>query len=237
MPTIQTYFDQFIDVEGRSLEFIGKVANDMQLINSNCIIATSISEAQFNFDCASLSITSYEGTSIPTLDTVNNKITFTAGTFYNLILSNNYHFPIAEGLLDKSYKTESENVYINWNSITWGTQESYHYNINNGFYNLNNAKLPFKPVGLNYTNPKVAGHNGAETEVTMQVFREELGDSQFHYSQSDLSSVVNTFNSIVDNTEVFSIRRGNLKINIETFLPGDINFKTKRFKQGFHKTY
>jgi hypothetical protein len=230
-----------LDVTGELATYKGKVASDMKLINSNCIDSNGINvTGVFNFDCTGLSIVNYSGTADVTLDVTTNTITITEGTLYNLLLSNNYHFPIAEGLLDKSYKTESENVYINWNSITWGTQESYHYNINNGFYNLNNAKLPFKPVGLNYTNPKVAGHNGAETESTMEVFRENLGDSSFHYDQSTLSSNIIRFQDIIENSDnklFYTNTTNRSKINIETFITGNKTFKTKRYKNGFHKNH
>ena len=221
MPTIQTYIDQQIDVNGDDLTFIGKVASDVKMVQSNCIEVGAATEAQFNFDCTGLSVTSFQGDATPTLDTINDKITFSAGRFYNLLLSNGYVFDIAEGSGVISYRREDELSIITWsNHAGWTTQDTYHANITQGFSSTGDGVLkPFKITG-EYTNPSINGHNGAETKLTMEVFREDLGDSEFHYNQTTLASEIREFSDIETSTAmVITNPMPNQKIDIETFLP------------------
>jgi hypothetical protein len=104
---------------------------------------------------------------------------------------------------------------------------------------LEGVILPYK-LELGYTNPNTSGHNGAETELTMEVFRENLGDSSFHYDQSTLSSNIISFQDIIENSDnelFYNNTTNRSKINIETFITGNKTFKTKRYKNGFHKNH
>jgi hypothetical protein len=375
-----------LDVTGETAMYDGKVAADMKLINSNCINSNGISvEGVFNFDCTGLTLVSYQGTAEVTLDSNNDKLIIGQGTVYNVVLSNGYHFPFAEGLGTVSYHALNSEKRINWTNITWTTQNDYHYNINNGFtkgvnkidysedfnqwstnfapksefltsgftdplggnkaFRINNSlgqnftlqrpianvanhtismwiktydgstitrsllygnnlangyqltitpvwqrfsystpstgnsntwgiysiagevdiliafaqmeegvmtnyqatfgsvnkdvKLPYK-INKVYSNPAINGHNGAETDFTMEVFREELGDSFFHYEEINTNSNVVNYPSIIPNVNntTFSTVLPNEKKNIITLLPKSninklLNYKIKQ--NGFHK--
>lgn len=98
------------------------------------------------------------------------------------------------------------------------------------------VKLPYKTDGT-YSNPTTFGHNGAETQLQMEVFREDLADSDFHYDQTDYSSEEIDFDNLVDsNDEVFVTELTGNKLDIETFLPANAAFKYKRKNNGFRKS-
>lgn len=368
------------DVLGGNLEFVGKVAADMKLINSNCAIVTNSTVAQFNYALTGLTILSYEGTATPTLDTVNDTITFTAGTFYNLKLSNNDHFPIAEGLQSVSYSVANREKQITWTSVTWGLQNTYHHNITKGFtkgvnrfaysedfnqwstnfalknefltsgftdplggntaFRINNSlgqnftlqrhienvanhtismwirtydnstitksllygnnvsngflltvtpewqrfsftttstsnsttwgiysitgeidvliafaqmepgkkPTPYQKTDTNanagvylpyelptgFSNHATFGHNGAETNLIQEVFREDLANSAFHYDQLNLTSEVINYAAIVNTDEVFVDVYPNCKVDLETFSNKIVN-QTNRKNKGLRE--
>lgn len=89
-----------------------------------------------------------------------------------------------------------------------------------------------------YTNPAVKGHNGAETELTMEVFRKDLADNELHYNQIDYTLNIIRYEDIIENPNnklFYTNTKEGGKINIETFIPGNKIFKIKRYKHGFHK--
>lgn len=95
---------------------------------------------------------------------------------------------------------------------------------------------------LTYSNPAIKGHNGAETDFIMEVFRESLGNNSFHYNQTTLNANVITYNSIVYNYNniVFSKIRDTSKTNIITFSFANVsniytNFILNSNINGFHK--
>ena len=220
--------DTAFDVLGNDLAKQGEVAYDIKFINSNCILAGATTEGQFNFDCTGLTIKRYEGTATPTLDTVNDKLTFGAGTIYNLVLSNDYHFPIAEGSGTTSYRAEDSTKTITWTNSSWTTQDEYHYNITTGFNIVSGVKVPYMINGA-YTYPAVIGHNVAETELTMEVFREKLGENPIFYNQIDLSSNEIDYYDLGTNSAFTSfLTSQNLKTDIQTLSSSDPAYTFKR---------
>lgn len=83
---------------------------------------------------------------------------------------------------------------------------------------------------IGYSNPAVKGHNGAETDMIMEVFREKLADSPLHYDQSDQSSKVITFDDLEDGNGIHLTEYGTAKIDIETLVP-DLDFFTNKVKR------
>jgi hypothetical protein len=108
--------------------------NDGTLVKSHCL--TSDGTLVFTFSSlAGITITSDEGTS--TLAIVGNTITATAGTVYHIVLSNGSVIPCAEGSGTTAFDAvNSLNATLS-GTVDWtGTQDTYHYNILNGFSHL-----------------------------------------------------------------------------------------------------
>lgn len=235
MANLIKYKEENIDVLKQPLQYIGSVAADMKLVQSNCLLVTT---SNVFYGVITSNILSYEGTAIPYIDNGNLKFS-QGGTFYNLVLTDGTHYPIAEGA--NSYISDTispaKTLYTPNSSYQWVTQDTYHYNINNGFNDLGNGvKLPY-PINGEYTNPKILGHNGAETKITMEAFREYIGYCEFHYDQNlNYQSNILSYNDIVDTSNTTFVRNINpIKFNIETFYPGNASFKNKRFKSSFYQ--
>jgi hypothetical protein len=175
------------DVLGNDLQHVGLVKMNSDLKESNCATPDGTNDyAQFNYDLTGVSITSYEGTATPTIDTVNDRITLTAGTFYNLVLSDGNEFPICEGGGTKSECVTDDDKHITWVNTTeasfWaGRQDTLHYNIRYGCTIITHATnqtkyIPYQKdgtptqyitaIGETKTEaPAGAFHNSAETKL------------------------------------------------------------------------
>ena len=126
------------------------------------------------------------------------------------------------GIMSRFYHLENNIVFANQDLTTENTS-TFDYT------DIAFVRLPYSDANGKKTHPKCNGHNNAETQLQMEVFREKLGDSGFHYDQTDLSSEVIGFDDIVDtDNEVFVKELNLLKVDIETFLPGNYLFKFKR---------
>jgi len=127
-------------------------------------------------------VVSSGGTSTPSI--AAGVINFTAGTCWDLILSNGMTFPLADGstanagvrtVTDRD--TESGYTITNGADSCWAaTQDLYHSNLLNGFSWSGVAGEPFVPpslsdptvdaiAGLTLTNPAGAWHNDAESTI------------------------------------------------------------------------
>lgn len=236
MANLVKYKEENIDALEQPLQYIGSVSADIKLVQSNCLLVTTsvslLPGVTFNGN-----IVSYEGTAIPYKDGSNIKFS-QGGTIYNILFDDGTHLPIAEGQGPFVYdSTETYSFYSPNSSYSWVTQDTFHYNITNGFNDLGDGiKRPY-PINGEYTNPKILGHNGSETKITMEAFREYIGYCEFHYDQnSNYQSNVLSYNDIVDTSNTTFIRNIKpIKFNIETFYPGNLAFKNKRFKSGFYQ--
>lgn len=82
------------DVLGNPLQYTGRVKYNNDIVASPCgNFDGAVDKITFS-DLTGVSITSYQGTATPTI--VGNEILCTAGTLYNLVLSNGWHFPFTE---------------------------------------------------------------------------------------------------------------------------------------------
>ena len=235
MANLIKYKEENIDVLEQPLQYIGSVAADMKLVQSNCMLVTTFNTF-FYSSFFNGNIISYEGTAVPYMDNGNIKFS-QGGTIYNMHFDNGEHIPFSEGqgsIVNTS--TGNYSFFTPNSSYQWVTQDTYHYNINNGFNNVNGVKLPY-PINGEYTNPKILGHNGAETKITMEAFREYIGYCEFHYDQNlNYQSNILSYNDIVDTSNTTFIRNiSPIKFNIETFYPGNASFKNKRFKSSFYQ--
>jgi hypothetical protein len=108
--------------------------NDATLVKSHCL--TSNGTLVFTFSSlAGITITSSEGTSVPLI--VGNTITTTAGTIYHIVLSNGSILPCAEGSGSIAYDAINSLNGTLSGTVDWtATQDTYHFNILNGFSHL-----------------------------------------------------------------------------------------------------
>lgn len=82
------------DVLGNALQYTGRVKYNDDVVASPCgNFDGAVDKITFS-DLTGVSITSFQGTATPTI--VGNEIQCTAGTLYNLVLSNGWHFPFTE---------------------------------------------------------------------------------------------------------------------------------------------
>jgi hypothetical protein len=101
---------------------------DADLVESNCVSATTASTLTFATELASADSITNSGTATVTLSTTG--ITVTAdGTLFEVYV-NGILFPFAEGNGTVAY---GESNSIAMTGINWTTQDAYHYNLLNGF--------------------------------------------------------------------------------------------------------
>jgi hypothetical protein len=117
---------------GSAVEDKSGLNNDGAFAKSHCLTSDGTTVLTFS-SLTGITITSWEGTS--TLAKSGNTITTTAGTFYHIVLSNGSVLPVADGsgstILFDSVNTLNATLS---GTIDWtGTQDTYHYNITNGF--------------------------------------------------------------------------------------------------------
>lgn len=177
------------DVTGSALDYTGRVPYNAKLVESSCGTFDGVDdEIQFTSLAGGTTITSYEGTATPTIDTGNNKITVTAGTLYNLVLSDGTTLPIGEGYGTVAYDVSGGDNHGTLSNITessfWAaTQDTHHYNIRNGFEEYDDdatgnviIRVPYKSGGSqitptisgytkNQNNPAGTYHNNSETKI------------------------------------------------------------------------
>ena len=223
------------------LQHVGLVKLNADLVESNCATPDGSDDyAQFNYDLTGLSIASYEGTATPTIDTVNDRITLTAGTFYNLILSDGNEFPISEGGGTKSECVTDDTKHIDWVNTTetpfWaGRQSTLNYNIINGCSIITHATnqtkyIPYQKDGTptHYTTaigeakteaPAGAWHNDAETKLLAQP-APSLLDKFVHGGTFDGSTHSVSVGDILTDNADFSIA---VELKIIS-LPGNVSF-------------
>lgn len=123
-----------LDVLGASLEYIGNAPKHAKLKNSFMLTADGVNDQIYIPGLNDTTIISSEGTSTPSI--TGETVELTAGTIWNLVLSNGSVFPMAEGQGDIVY---DKNGLLNGQlqnftlASAWTLQDEFHYNIENGF--------------------------------------------------------------------------------------------------------
>lgn len=120
---------------GSTVEDKSGLNNDGSFVKSHCLTSDGTTVLTFS-SLAGITITSWEGTS--TLTKSGNTITTTAGTFYHIVLSNGTVLPVADGsgstILFDAVNTLNATLS---GTVDWtATQNTYHFNITNGFSHL-----------------------------------------------------------------------------------------------------
>ena len=127
------------DAKGNALQYKGRVPYNAVSKAANCgTFDGTNDELQFVSLTGGTTIVSFGGTATPTIDTVNNKITSTAGTLYNILLSDGTHLALAEGAGPIAYDSSGNGNHATITNATlssfWGsTQDIYFANLANGF--------------------------------------------------------------------------------------------------------
>lgn len=122
-----------LDVVGNPLQYKGQVSYPAKLVESNCLSFDGVDDIISFTDLTGVSIVSYGGTS--TLSINGNNIEGTAGTVYNLLLSDGTHLPCAEGEGNTVYDASGNNNHGTFiNGVSWTKQNIYHYNFENIHY-------------------------------------------------------------------------------------------------------
>lgn len=119
---------------------------DYLLTGSHCATFDGVEDALLATHLTgSETVVSYSGNSTPTISA--GRIDFTAGTMYNLILSDGTHYAMAEGLGTTIFDTSgggNHGTAVNTDDATfWGsTQDGYHHNLTKGFSKTHDVRVP-----------------------------------------------------------------------------------------------
>jgi hypothetical protein len=139
----------------------------------------------------------------------------------------------------------SYSLYIKNVQLEVGTQ-STSYEMSKS---IATSDVSIPQADIEHTNPAGNFHNNAETNVTMEIFREELSASAFLYNQSTLVSEIIEYEDIESNVNnsTFAEIQTNNKSDVVTYLPvlnenEIVDGKPKLFIQkpknyGFHKSF
>jgi hypothetical protein len=177
-PLIPALTDLTADAAGGTLQHQGVATPRAYADGNSCI---SFNGTNQSITAAHLvgteTIVSSGGTSTPSISA--GSIAFTAGTAWDILLSDGTHYPLAEGAGVIAYNTGTGNHGTLTNSPTWSTQDVFAANFEFGFSLYEHATLdPIRvPYGENgslltitppsgYTktsdNPPILGHNDFE---------------------------------------------------------------------------
>ena len=238
MPTLINYTENIIDANEYDLQFQGDLGMNIVFVQSSCMNVSVGDYATFNFDCLGVGVLSYEGTAVPVIDTVNDRLEFTTGgTIYNIVLNNGHHYPIAEGAGSVSYNAGDPNNYMTWTGGTWDRQDTYHYNLYNGFTFAGAVRLPYQVGGV-YSNPAIPnGHNNAETLMTMAVLYPELAHIDVYYNQTTFAPLIFSLSDLAqglaDEELEYEVLPNGSVINLVAYSEGDrsmcYKFRERRY--------
>jgi hypothetical protein len=161
------------DVLGNTLQYTGRVPYNGTLVNSNCLTFDGVSQyISAPHIIGTETVASKGGTSTPSISA--GRIDFTAGTCWDLQLSDGTRYTISEGSGSTVYNvTNNINHATLVNAPVWTTQDSFHWNLTKGFRQSGAVKIPallsgdFAADGNPLTNPAINGHNGAETKINI----------------------------------------------------------------------
>jgi len=124
------------DVLGNDLQYTGRVKYNIDVVESPCGNFDGINDKLSFTDLTGITIISSEGTSIPSIN--GNDINFTAGTCWNLVLSDGTNLTFTEkmGLIIYDVSENNNHGTLTTSDVDafWSqTQDSYHYALKNGF--------------------------------------------------------------------------------------------------------
>ena len=124
------------DVLGNPLTYTGTRPNDASLINSSCLTADGTLYIAAAHLAGTETVVRSGGTSTPSISA--GRIDFTAGTCWDLLLSDGTYYPLADcwGTPISNAAVDGDDGVLTDATLAsaWGaTQDEFHYNILNGF--------------------------------------------------------------------------------------------------------
>jgi len=179
-----------VDINGDDLDYSGRAPFHGKAVNNRCGVFDGTAYLAIGSLTGSETVTSSEGTSTPTISA--GRIDFTAGTCWNLLLSNGSKYIIAEGAGTTVYDVTSNAVHATLTSATlatfWaGTQDTLAYNLL-GFRLVGDVRIPLREGtaiaadGAAITNPAGCWHDDAESDIDFNPFDiPELKTNQIGY--------------------------------------------------------
>ncbi len=200
--------DKTKDVLGGLLDYIGQVKHNANMVEAHCGTPDGGNdELVFPGGIpAGVVVRSTMGTSVPTVDAANDKITFTAGTVWELFLETSGGalwgiFPVQAGAGTDEWDVSDNGNHAVWTNITentfWaGSQNFTHRNLLVGFRLAGEVKIPVLADGTAaadgnaITNPAGIGHNGAETLLFMPAIPPVLRDAAFWDTARNYAAIV-----------------------------------------------
>ena len=121
------------DAQSNSLQYVGKAPVNGQLVNARC--RTFNGTTQYATEAGlvgSETVVSSDGTSTPSISA--GRIDFTAGTCFNLELSNGSTYAFSESTGDTVYDTSGNDRHLTLiNNPAVATQDVFHWDHNKGF--------------------------------------------------------------------------------------------------------
>jgi hypothetical protein len=162
-----------LDAYGNALQFTGKVPYNALLVQSNCLQFDGVSQyISAPHLIGTETVVLKGGTATPSISA--GRIDFTAGTCWDLQLSDGTRYTLSEGSGSTVYNvTNNSNHATLVNAPVWTTQGSFHWNLTKGFRQSGAVKIPALLSGVSaadgnpLTNPAINGHNGAETKLAI----------------------------------------------------------------------
>jgi len=137
-------------------------------------------------------IVSSGGTSTPSISA--GSIAFTAGTAWDILLSDGTHYPLAEGAGVIAYNTDTGNHGTLTNSPTWSTQDVFAANFEFGFSLYEHATLD--PIRVPY------GENGSPLTITPPSGYTKTSDNPPILGHNDFEGNLDFVNTSVDRQPV-----------------------------------
>lgn len=207
------------DVFGNPLTYTGRRPNDAALTGSNCLTADGTLYIAAAHLTGSETVVSSGGTSTASISA--GRIDFTAGTCWDLTLSDGTHYPLSEGwgtqINDASGNENDGTLTSATLSSAWGTtQDSFHYNILNGFSLYEHSstaaiRVPFvngvyrsfsPPSGYSLTAHYPAGKKYIPAETTIDFDPDSTPEMANIYSESVFNGT--TSNGYVANDSIMN---------------------------------
>lgn len=200
------------DVLGNPLTNTGRRPNDAALHSSNCLTADGTLYIAAAHLAGTETVVSSGGTSTPSISA--GRIDFTAGTCWDLTLSDGTHYKLAEGygtlILDAS-GSGNHGVLTNatLGSAWGGSQDEYHSNLIDG----SGKRMLFDKIN-DYVNFGSVGNLGVNCRVQFDF--STRSSSQLIFSQRDANSSCVLYQLAFSNTISFYNSNGNIPIWIGT---------------------
>jgi hypothetical protein len=214
------------DVLGNPLTYTGTRPNDAALINSSCLTADGTLYIAAAHLAGTETVVRSGGTSTPSISA--GRIDFTAGTCWDLLLSDGTYYPLADCWgtpISNAAADGDDGVLTNATlASAWGaTQDDFHYNTLNGFSLYEHAstaaiRAPFvngsarsftPPTGYTLTAHYPAGSHLIPAETEINFNPDSTPEMENVYTESVFNGTTShgyvTNNSVLNFTDYLTV--------------------------------